>query len=345
MMRPPRGVWRLHQPNRALRAEKGAGQIGVDDHLPLLVGQILHRNAGSVHAGVVEQEIEPAELLLDGGEQRGDRIGIADVAAMGEASAAHRLDLARRGVERVQASARERHVPARARERQCGRFTDPRPPPVISANLSVLMFPPLLTGIPLIAARPRARQSGKVAADSGASRQTAAATTKPPPISVVKSGVSPKASSTQSGPITTSSIEISAASADGTCLAPSMNKAKANAIVVTPKTNSTAEVEGADGRVGRDRIAESRRDERRQRVDRGDRQRGIAPLQDDQHRERHGHREGRATGRAGGRVPSPPATMTTIPTIARLAAISVRREARSPVSANAMPAAKNGSVA
>ena len=52
----------LHQPERLLRAQKRAGEIGVDDLAPFLERHVLERQERRVHAGVVEQHVEPAEL-------------------------------------------------------------------------------------------------------------------------------------------------------------------------------------------------------------------------------------------------------------------------------------------
>ena len=54
-------VLRLHDPERLLRAEEDAGQVDVDDALPLLEGQVLQRDRRRADAGIVEQEIEAAE--------------------------------------------------------------------------------------------------------------------------------------------------------------------------------------------------------------------------------------------------------------------------------------------
>ena len=115
----------LHHRDRSLRAQERAGQVHIDDRLPLFVGQLVDRDGGSAGPGVVEQEIEPSEIPLDRGEQRLDGDGIADVAALRERAPSERLDFARHGGERLQAAARERDMPARLGERQGRRASDP----------------------------------------------------------------------------------------------------------------------------------------------------------------------------------------------------------------------------
>jgi hypothetical protein len=68
---------RLHQHERLLRAQEDGGQVDVDDGLPLLHRELLERDRRRAGAGVVEEDVEAAVLLLDGGEERldGGRIG------------------------------------------------------------------------------------------------------------------------------------------------------------------------------------------------------------------------------------------------------------------------------
>ena len=71
MMRPPWGRWSRITRTPA-RAVECARQIDVDDLLPLVVGEIAEHTPGADHAGVVEQDVDAAELVLDLGEQRPD---------------------------------------------------------------------------------------------------------------------------------------------------------------------------------------------------------------------------------------------------------------------------------
>ncbi len=53
----PARVLRLHQPDRLLGAQEGAGEVDRDHRTPLRVGHVLQRDAGSADAGVVEEHI------------------------------------------------------------------------------------------------------------------------------------------------------------------------------------------------------------------------------------------------------------------------------------------------
>ena len=54
-----------HHAKRLARAVERARQIDVDDLLPLLVGEIAEHGPGHADAGVVEQDVDAAELVLD----------------------------------------------------------------------------------------------------------------------------------------------------------------------------------------------------------------------------------------------------------------------------------------
>src|SRR3546814_1866924 len=70
----------LHQPEGAARAEEHAVQVDVDHLLPGAPGELTEVGRRHVGAGVVEQQVEAAEVLVDAGEHPLDGIGIADVA-------------------------------------------------------------------------------------------------------------------------------------------------------------------------------------------------------------------------------------------------------------------------
>ena len=74
----------LHQRHRLPRAQKGAGEVGVDHHAPLIDVQLVGRHCSGVCAGVVEQQVEPAVILPDPVEQRRDRVGVRDVRGHGD---------------------------------------------------------------------------------------------------------------------------------------------------------------------------------------------------------------------------------------------------------------------
>ncbi len=56
----------------------------VDDLGPLFVAQIFHGNCGSIHAGVVKENIQPAELVAGRGKQGSDRAGLPNVGRDGK---------------------------------------------------------------------------------------------------------------------------------------------------------------------------------------------------------------------------------------------------------------------
>ena len=59
----------LHHANGLLRTEEGAGEVDSYDRVPLLEGKVLHRDGGSVCAGIVKEKVEASELLLYGRKQ------------------------------------------------------------------------------------------------------------------------------------------------------------------------------------------------------------------------------------------------------------------------------------
>ena len=75
---------RLHEAYGLLGAQERAGQVDGHHRAPLLVGQVLHRNARSAGARVVEQNVEASEGFSRPGEQRGHRFRLRDVGWDGE---------------------------------------------------------------------------------------------------------------------------------------------------------------------------------------------------------------------------------------------------------------------
>ena len=108
-----------------MRAKKRAVEIDVDHRLPLREGQFVERDRGRAGAGVVEQEIEPAEVALDRGEQSLNGLRIADVARRGDRAPPEAHDLARCLVQLVAPPRHNRHMPPGARERERRRLADP----------------------------------------------------------------------------------------------------------------------------------------------------------------------------------------------------------------------------
>src|SRR5205814_8393229 len=61
-----------------LRAEEGAGEIGVDHLVPFLELELVRRLADA-HAGVVDEDVDPAKIPEDTLDHRGDRRLVGDV--------------------------------------------------------------------------------------------------------------------------------------------------------------------------------------------------------------------------------------------------------------------------
>jgi hypothetical protein len=79
MMRPPHRLLILHDAEGGLGAEEDARDVGIDDGLPLRVGEVFDVDVRRVDAGIVEQHVETAEAVLDLAEQGGDRGLVGDV--------------------------------------------------------------------------------------------------------------------------------------------------------------------------------------------------------------------------------------------------------------------------
>ena len=107
-----------------------------DDLAPPLVREVLHRLRGRAHAGVVEEHVEPAPLLLHLREERGDRFRIADIGRHGD-RAVRRSRIADGFLERLEAAARERDVVAILHERERGGLADARARAVTTANFTL----------------------------------------------------------------------------------------------------------------------------------------------------------------------------------------------------------------
>jgi hypothetical protein len=101
-----------------LRAEERTGEVDVDHALPVGQLEFLEGHGRSVPAGVVDQEVEPAVGLADGGEQGLHRSRVGDVGGDGEAVVTGGPELAGEVVQRLWASPREHHGPAVARQRE-----------------------------------------------------------------------------------------------------------------------------------------------------------------------------------------------------------------------------------
>src|SRR5579884_213446 len=87
-----------HDPRGGLRAKEEPLEVGVEDLVPLLLGH-LERGAPDVDAGVVDENVDAAELRGGGGHRPPDRRDIADVQLDGETVPACFLDLAADSVQ------------------------------------------------------------------------------------------------------------------------------------------------------------------------------------------------------------------------------------------------------
>src|SRR5262249_2053609 len=94
----------LHDLDGFLRAEEGARQVGVDDGLPLLEGQVLERNGWRPDAGIVEEEVETAERVLRLRKESADGFGIGDVRGHRKRGRAGGLALGRHRLQEILAA-------------------------------------------------------------------------------------------------------------------------------------------------------------------------------------------------------------------------------------------------
>ena len=81
---------RLHHPAAGLRHPVAAVQVDVDD-LPELLGRLLGRRDRGADAGVVHQDVDPAELLHRQRDQVGAGLGVGDVGGHRQRAAAGAL--------------------------------------------------------------------------------------------------------------------------------------------------------------------------------------------------------------------------------------------------------------
>ena len=69
---------RLHRGIDRLRAQEGAGQVGLDHAVPLGEFERVRRLA-DIDAGIVDEDVDPAELVGDAADHGGDRLLVGDV--------------------------------------------------------------------------------------------------------------------------------------------------------------------------------------------------------------------------------------------------------------------------
>src|SRR6478752_2699925 len=89
----------VHQAEGRARAQEHAGHVGVQHAEPLVQRQLVHRHRRRVHAGVVEQQVQPAEAAFDGVEQRLHAGGLAHVGGHGQGLLAARFGLGRQRLQ------------------------------------------------------------------------------------------------------------------------------------------------------------------------------------------------------------------------------------------------------
>ena len=77
MIRPPGGSCDFIILESLLQAPEGAGQVHGDNAIPLVRRQVFERDRRRVQAGIVEEQIQPPEAVLDRGEKTDDRLVIA----------------------------------------------------------------------------------------------------------------------------------------------------------------------------------------------------------------------------------------------------------------------------
>ena len=126
----------LHDADRFLGTDEGAGQVHVDDLLPGLDRQILHVDGRGTHAGVIEQHVEATELVLGRGEQRRDGLGIDHVGRVHEHFTAGAVRHGRGLLEFVLAAPGKRDVIALLLQRQRGGPADATARPRDKRNLA-----------------------------------------------------------------------------------------------------------------------------------------------------------------------------------------------------------------
>lgn len=74
----------LHHSERGLRDEKRSVEVRLENIFPEGKWKLFHGKIWMGDTGVVDEDVEAFELLAGGAEQSVDRVGIADVARMGE---------------------------------------------------------------------------------------------------------------------------------------------------------------------------------------------------------------------------------------------------------------------
>src|SRR6185436_626851 len=117
------GVLRLHDADRFLAAEEHGVEIDIHHRLPGLQRQVLHRHRRRAHAGVVEQDIEPAPFGHHLAEDLLHDFGPGDVAGENQ-RALGRARVGRGLVEQLPAASDQRDAIAVLEKRERRRLAD-----------------------------------------------------------------------------------------------------------------------------------------------------------------------------------------------------------------------------
>src|SRR5713226_1865389 len=106
----------LHELDRLLGAEKRAGEVGADDRAPLFIREVFKRHWWSAQARIVEEELQPSELLGGLREKSPDRPRVGDIRLNTEHSRSQFRSLGSRGLQRLFTAAGHNHRIPRVRE-------------------------------------------------------------------------------------------------------------------------------------------------------------------------------------------------------------------------------------
>ena len=123
----PAALWllRLHRSECLLGAEETAGEVRVEDRLPLLDRELVQRRRCAEDAGVVEQQVNSCERIARPREQVPHSAGIGDVGRHDERVPRRDLEIAQRLLQHLSAAAGQDDAVAVAQQRSRDRPTDP----------------------------------------------------------------------------------------------------------------------------------------------------------------------------------------------------------------------------
>ena len=143
---PPARPARHHEPGDRLAAEVRPGEVGLQDHVPRLLGEVDHRDAVGAGrgGGIVDEDVDPPEGPVRQRDRGADLIGRAHVDQRRHRAAAGAPDLVGHRLE-----------PAPARPRLRGHDADPRGRQIRQHQVRALRGQPSRDGAtePMLAAR------------------------------------------------------------------------------------------------------------------------------------------------------------------------------------------------